>query len=865
MLKVFSSPTPQECKSGTNGIQQVILNLAASLPEFGYEFVPEKLNADLILNHAASGDSDPDVAYVHGLYPTYKLANRQFFNINAGVIHNARMAKEIIVPSEWVAQTFKRDMHISPNVINHGIDVKKWRNTQENQGYILWNKNRPDDVCTPEWIVKLAKANPNLQFVSTFGADLPNMRLTGAIAHAEMLNLVKGAAVYLATTRETGDLGSREALAAGIPVLGFAQGAILDFCVHGYNSYLATPGDFDSLNTGLQWVLRNRKQLSKNAIESAKGFSWKSTAYQVSQVFDKVLNPVTHKYKVSVIIPCYNYGHFITQALDSVVNQTFKDYEIIIVNDGSTDNSLEIIGNWLNKHPEIAAQFININNQGVAQARNIGASCSQSPYLCFLDADDMLMPDFLQVCVQALDKDHGLGIAYTRLKTTTGHFSEWLAGQFNFYLQTQGQNQIPTCNVMRKSAFERAGGYRTRYSPAEDADLWLRITTFGYKAQKVSDQPLFIYRYHENSLSAPYRSDNTNAPKPMPNWYADKGFLKNMPFAAPCDDISHAVRDYDMPDVAVIIPVSPKHIEHVKSAIDSVEQQTFWNWECIVVNNSGQSLDHLLKAYPFIQIVECDERSAAKARNAGLMATKAPLTVFLDADDYLFPEFLTKTIRAYKENGGSYIYTDWIRVQHGATEVYHTPPFDLQIAWSKGSFHAITALIPTKEAKQVKFDEQMPSFEDWDFFLGLIKLGICGKRIGEPLFAYNLDTGELREKGVAMQDELKPYIYQKYADYIEGIKQVACGCKAGTKKPDENELLDSVKVRYLGINPRSGEIMQGSMEIRGAVTKTFYGYRTPGDSFYVYKPDYLNAQPGQFEPILEVELEHEQQLVPADL
>lgn len=868
MLKVYSSPTPQECTSGSNGIQQLILNLAATLPEFGYEFTPDKQNADLILNHAASGDSDPDVAYVHGLYPTYKLSNRQFFNINAGVIHNAKMAKEVIVPSEWVADLFRRDMHLSPNVIHHGIDVQKWKNTSANQGYILWAKNRPDDVCTPEWIVKLAQLNPDLQFVSTFGADLPNMKLTGALPHDQMVSILKGAAVYVASTKETGDIQSREALAAGIPVLGFNHGAIRDFVRHGDNGYLATPHDLTSLNTGLHWLLRNRKQVSKNAVKSAQVFSWRETARQVGLVLDKtILVPLQDKYKVTVIVPLYNYGHYVTAALDSVANQNCNfSYEIIIVNDGSTDNSQEIVENWLDTHRHIPARLINTPNQGVAQARNTGAKASQSPYLCFLDADDMILPDFLQICVQALDHDRNLGIAYTRLQTDNGHVSQWLAGQFNYQAQMQGANQIPTCNVMRKAAWESAGGYRTRYSPAEDADLWLRITTFGWKAQKVSDQPLFMYRYHDQSLSAPYRSDDPNfAPKPLPNWYGDKGYLKNPPFGSPCLDVSHPVRDYDMPDVAVIIPVSAKHAELVRNAIDSVEQQTYWNWQCIVVNNTGASLEHLKVAYPFIQIVDCPIQNAASARNAGLKVNKAPLTVFLDADDYLFPEFLTKTIRAYKENGGSYIYTDWLRIANGTSEVYQTTAFDLSLVWSKGSFHAITALIPTKEAQQVAFDELMPSFEDWDFFLGLAAKGICGKRLNEPLFAYNLDTGELRERGIAMQGELKPYIYQKYRDYIEGKQEVCCGRITGTKAPSVEDLQEMVKVRYTGLNVKSGQVMQGGVGIKGNATKTYYGNRAPGDMFYVYKQDYLDAPPGQFETILEVELDREQSLEPADL
>ena len=102
--------------------------------------------------------------------------------------------------------------------------------------------------------------------------------------------------------------------------------------------------------------------------------------------------------KVSIIIPLYNKAPYVTKALDSVVAQSFKDYECIIVNDGSTDNSEAVVQSWLSQNSQYAVHFTlyTQENAGVSAARNHGISLSTSEYVCFLDADDWWAPTFLE-------------------------------------------------------------------------------------------------------------------------------------------------------------------------------------------------------------------------------------------------------------------------------------------------------------------------------------------------------------------------------------------------------------------------------------------------------------------------------------
>ena len=102
--------------------------------------------------------------------------------------------------------------------------------------------------------------------------------------------------------------------------------------------------------------------------------------------------------KVSIIVPLYNKAPYVTKALDSVLAQTFTDYECIIINDGSTDDSEAVVQSWLSQNSQYTVHFTlyTQENAGVSAARNHGISLSTGEYICFLDADDWWTPTFLE-------------------------------------------------------------------------------------------------------------------------------------------------------------------------------------------------------------------------------------------------------------------------------------------------------------------------------------------------------------------------------------------------------------------------------------------------------------------------------------
>ena len=108
--------------------------------------------------------------------------------------------------------------------------------------------------------------------------------------------------------------------------------------------------------------------------------------------------------KVSILIPSYNNAHYLPQAIDSALNQTFQDFEIIIIDDGSTDNTREIVERYLKRAPD-KIRYIYQDNQGLARARNTGLRHARGEYVALLDADDVWLPARLEETVKILDAD----------------------------------------------------------------------------------------------------------------------------------------------------------------------------------------------------------------------------------------------------------------------------------------------------------------------------------------------------------------------------------------------------------------------------------------------------------------------------
>ncbi len=204
--------------------------------------------------------------------------------------------------------------------------------------------------------------------------------------------------------------------------------------------------------------------------------------------------------RVSVIIPAYNYGRYLEEAVRSVQAQSYRDWDITIVDDGSTDDT-PIVGARLAKEDPIRIRFYRKENGGVAAARNFAISLSEGEFIMPLDADDVLMPCALQDFVQALRDDPQSGYSYSNLENVNvlpGDQRLWHQGPFMRGRVTL-ENTAASASMWRRSLFD--AGVRYRRMIFEDWDLWLQIIAHGFRAYYIP-KVLFQYRLHLSGRTA---------------------------------------------------------------------------------------------------------------------------------------------------------------------------------------------------------------------------------------------------------------------------------------------------------------------------------------------------------------------------
>lgn len=241
--------------------------------------------------------------------------------------------------------------------------------------------------------------------------------------------------------------------------------------------------------------------------------------------------------KVSIIIPCYNQGKYVAEAINSALRQTFKDIEIVCVNDGSTDNSVETIKSFENKYKN----FIFLNNEenrGVIYSRNFAIKNCNGAYILPLDADDIIEPTYVEKAVKILDNNPNIGIVYCKAKIFGNYDKYWNLKPFN-KSDILYENCIFCSALFRKSDFIKIGGYNNNMKyGCEDYDLWLSFIEQGLEVFQINEI-LFSYRQYDETSRTTISLKNkkeiwNNLIKNHINLYLnDENFLERLIFSNP--------------------------------------------------------------------------------------------------------------------------------------------------------------------------------------------------------------------------------------------------------------------------------------------------------------------------------------------
>lgn len=209
---------------------------------------------------------------------------------------------------------------------------------------------------------------------------------------------------------------------------------------------------------------------------------------------------------VSIIIPTYNAISYLPEAVQSVFQQSFTDYELIIIDDGSTDGTAQ----WVSQLSNSCVHLISQSNQGKSAARNAGIKAAQAKYVAFLDADDLWEATKLEQQFAYLDQHPNVGLIYTwtALADTHGQLTGRLLSPIaegNVWPAIV-QSNILTCGstpLIRADCFDRVGLFAVNLPLAQDWDMWIRLATqfeFG-----VVQSPLVRYRKHQGNTSKDWR------------------------------------------------------------------------------------------------------------------------------------------------------------------------------------------------------------------------------------------------------------------------------------------------------------------------------------------------------------------------
>jgi len=249
--------------------------------------------------------------------------------------------------------------------------------------------------------------------------------------------------------------------------------------------------------------------------------------------------------KISVIIPCYNQARYLPEAIESLVKQTYKNWECIIVNDGSTDDTAEVAKQLIEKYPDRSILFIDKPHSGVSDTRNEAIKAAASEWILPLDSDDMFERTFMQRAVDIIQQEEKVDIVFANLQEFGAANGEWIPADY-LRFKVLLEDTMPYSSLYRKELWRRVGGYDELLSAVrqpEDWSFWISCSRYNPVVRRIAEK-LFLYRVHPQSTYVRMIKPNRELSSAFvatchPDLYPVAGLVQAWQVIANCPDDFH--------------------------------------------------------------------------------------------------------------------------------------------------------------------------------------------------------------------------------------------------------------------------------------------------------------------------------------
>jgi len=317
--------------------------------------------------------------------------------------------------------------------------------------------------------------------------------------------------------------------------------------------------------------------------------------------------------RVSVVVPCYNLGPYLAEAVDSALGQTFTDLEIVVVDDGSTDPETRAI---LDTFSRPKTRVLRSENRGLPGAKNFGIGHTTGELLCMLDADDVLESHMLERSVAALDAAPSIAFASHWLRTFGDEQWDWTPSSCDFPALLD-MNTVNGSALVRRSAVESIGGFdETFLDGCEDWDFWITMVEQGHPGTIIPEF-LFRYRRRTGSMSRVMMEDK------HPSLYRRLASKHAASYRAHLDallvrrereeaHLRHQIHDLELDEYLLVTP----QLTSARDDLRDVER-----WRRVEDEAAAQARDAVVREHARLEL-EAAAREARVERDAAVAAAE---------------------------------------------------------------------------------------------------------------------------------------------------------------------------------------------------------------------------------------------------